>query len=63
MCLSKVWFRGDSTSEPVMEEIAKIRIKNKRVTLTSLFGEETVVDANVEEVDFTRNKIILKRNY
>ncbi len=25
-------------------------------------GEETVVDANVEEVDFTNNRIILKRN-
>jgi predicted RNA-binding protein len=45
-----------------MEEIAKLIIKNERVTLTSLFGEETVVDANVEEVDFTNNRIILKRN-
>jgi predicted RNA-binding protein len=62
MCLSKAWFSGDSTGEPVMEEIAKLIIKNERVTLTSIFGEETVVDANVEEVDFTNNRIILKRN-
>ncbi len=62
MCLSKAWFSGDSTGEPIMEEIAKLIIKNERVTLTSLFGEETVVNANVEEVDFTSNRIILKRN-
>lgn len=62
MCLSKAWFSGDSTGEPIMEEIAKLIIKNERVTLTSLFGEETVVDADVEEVDFTNNRIILKRN-
>jgi len=62
MCLSKAWFRGDSTGEPIMEEIAKLRTKNDRVTLTSLFGEETVVDAKVEEVDFTNNRIILGRN-
>ncbi len=63
MCLSKAWFRGDSTSEPIMEEITKLRIKNERVILTSLFGEETIVDGNVGEVDFTRNRIILERNY
>ncbi len=62
MCLSKAWFSGDNTGEPIMEEIAKLIIKNEIVTLTSLFGEETVVDANVEEVDFTNNRIILKRN-
>ncbi len=61
MCLSKAWFSGDSTGGPIMEEIAKLRAKNERVILTSLFGEETVVDANIEEVDFTHNRIILKR--
>lgn len=62
MCLSKAWFKGDIAGEPIMEEIAKLRTKNERVILTSLFGEETVVDANIEEVDFTNNRIILQRN-
>lgn len=62
MCLSKAWFRGDSTGEPIMEEIAKLRTNNGRVILTSLFGEETVIDANVGEVDFTDNRILLERN-
>lgn len=62
MCLSRAWFRGDNIGEPVMEDIAKIRIEKKRVVFSSLFGEERSVEAHIEEVDFTRNRIILRRN-
>ena len=44
-----------------MENIAKMRIENGKVILSSLFGEEKIETAIVEEVDFTRNNIILKR--
>ena len=61
MCLSKAWFKGDSTEQAIMEDIARIKIENGTVILSSLYGEEKIEKATVEEVDFTRNSIILKR--
>ena len=62
MCLSKARFRGDTTEEPIMEEIAEIRAEGDRVVLRSLFGEEKIVEAHIEEIDFTHNSIVLGRN-
>ena len=62
MCLFKARFREETTGELIMEEIAKIRVEGDRVILSSLFGEEKTVEANIEEIDFTRSRIILARN-
>ncbi len=62
MCLSKARFSEETTGEPIMEDIAKIRVEGNRVILSSLFGEEKTVEANIEEIDFTRSRIILGRN-
>ena len=61
MCLSKAWFREENTGPVIMENIAKIKIENGKVILFSLFGEERIEKATVEEVDFTHNRILLKR--
>ena len=61
MCLSKAWYGAEKSGEAIMENIAKIRIENDKVVLRSLFGEERVEKATLEEVDFTRSYIILRR--
>jgi predicted RNA-binding protein len=61
MCLSKAWFREESAGGAIMENIAKIRVENDKVILSSLFGEERIEKATVEEVDFIHNSIMLKR--
>ena len=61
MCLSKAWLKEETAGRAIMENIAKIRIENDKVILNSLFGEERIEEATVEEVDFTRNSIMLKR--
>ncbi|MFH1639165.1 MAG: CooT family nickel-binding protein [Chloroflexota bacterium] len=62
MCLSKAWFKGESTGKAIMENIVKIKIEDGKVILSSLFGEERIEKATVEEVDFTRSSIILNRD-
>lgn len=62
MCLSKAWFSGESTAKPIMEDIAKITVQNQKVILRSLFGDEKTLDANIEEVDFTRNIVMLAKH-
>ncbi len=62
MCLSKARFKGDATEEPIMEDIARVRVEGDSVVLSSLFGEEKTVKASLEEIDFTRSSIVLQRN-
>ncbi len=61
MCLSKARFQEDTSEEPIMEAITRIRVEGDRVILNSLFGEEKIVEANIEEIDFTHNSIVLRR--
>lgn len=62
MCLAKAWLKEESTEKAIMENVANISMGNGKVILRSLFGEEMIEEATVEEVDFTHNTIMLKRN-
>jgi predicted RNA-binding protein len=62
MCLSKAWYGAENSGEAIMENITKIRAENGKVILRSLFGEERIEKATVEEVDFTHSYIILKES-
>ena len=61
MCLSRAWFREENTQGAIMEDVVNVRIENGKVILRSLFGEERTEKAIVEEVDFTQNRIMLRR--
>ncbi len=58
MCLAKVYLnRRDS--EPVLQDIARMRLRDGRVELETLFGEARVIPGRVVEVDFAASKILL----
>jgi predicted RNA-binding protein len=61
VCLAKVYLnkRGD---EPVLQDIAHMRLHEGRVELETLLGEEKVITGNVVEVDFTASRILLDEN-
>ena len=58
MCLAKAYLNewGD---EPVLQDIAHMRLHGGRVELMSLLGEEKVIQGEVIEVDFANSKILL----
>lgn len=58
MCLAKAYLNkwGD---EPVLQDIAHMRLYGERVELETLFGEERVVSGRVVEIDFSSSKILL----
>jgi predicted RNA-binding protein len=58
VCLAKAYLNewGD---EPVLQDIARMRLHGGRVELTSLLGEEKVIQGEVLEVDFANSKILL----
>ena len=58
MCLAKAYLNrfGD---EPVLQDIARMRIYNGEVELETLLGEEKTITGKVVEVDFTASRILL----
>ena len=58
MCLAKAYLnKGDS--QPVLQEIAHMRLNNGQVQLETLLGEEKVISGRVVEVDFAASEILL----
>lgn len=58
MCLAKAYLNNWS-DEPVLNDIAHIRLGDDRVELETLLGEGKVIPGKVVEVDFTASKILL----
>lgn len=58
MCLAKAYLNkwGD---EPVLQDIAHMRLHRERVELETLLGEEKVIPGRVVEVDFATSRILL----
>lgn len=58
MCLAKAYLRK-SADNPILQDIARMRLHDDRVELETLFGEERVISGRVVEVDFSTSKILL----
>jgi predicted RNA-binding protein len=60
MCQSTAYILKDGKEEELMADIATIIPEGKKLRLISLFGEETKVEAAIEEINLLTHKILLK---
>ena len=60
MCLSKAYFDRNGEKELLMEDIASVTIKDDRLLLKTLFGEQKELEATIREIDFKANSILLE---
>jgi len=58
MCLAKAYL-NKWNDEPVLQDIAHMRLHDEQVELETLFGEEKVILGRVVEVDFAASRILL----
>ena len=58
MCLAKAYL-NKWDDEPVLQYIAHMRLRDGRVELETLLGEEKVISGIVVEVDFAASRILL----
>lgn len=58
MCLAKAYL-NKSADDPILQDIARMRLYDDRVELETLFGEEKVIPGRVVEIDFSTSKIVL----
>jgi predicted RNA-binding protein len=58
VCLAKAYL-NKWDDEPVLQDIAHMRLHGGRVELETLLGEEKVIPGRVVEVDFATSRILL----
>ena len=49
------------TGELLMEEIASLKVKDGKLLVTTLFGEQREIEANIAEIDFMASNIVLEK--
>jgi predicted RNA-binding protein len=60
MCLSKV-YEVTENGEPILEEVAYMRIDGNRVEIETLFGERKVFQGKVRQIDFVNSRVELEK--
>ena len=60
MCLSKVYVKNAEKGQALVEEAAKLIVRNGDIEVYTLFGEQKVLKGYaVKEIDLLKNHIIL----
>lgn len=60
MCQSTAYILRDGREEELLADIATIIPEGNTLRLISLFGEEEVVEASIQEINLLEHKILLK---
>jgi predicted RNA-binding protein len=62
VCLAKAYLNKWG-NEPVLQDIAHMRLRDGQVELETLLGEGKVIPGKVVEVDFTTSRILLDEHH
>jgi len=60
MCLAKAYVDRNGKRGLLMEEIASLEIKDEKLLLETLFGEQKEIEANIREINFLTHSIVLE---
>ncbi len=60
MCLAKAYIGRNSEKELLLEEIASLKVRDGKLLVTTLFGEQREIAANIKEIDFMASSIVLE---
>ena len=60
MCLSKVYVDRNGERVLLMEEVTCLQVKEEKLLLTTLFGEQREVEADIREINFMSHSIFLE---
>ena len=60
MCLSKAYVVSEKGKGLLMEDIARLEIRDNKLLMRNLFGEQKEVVANIKEIDFLKHTIAVE---
>jgi len=61
MCLAKVYLKEKDEKELLLESVAYVEIENKKLLLSTIFGEQKEIEAGIKAIDFQNASIILEK--
>jgi predicted RNA-binding protein len=60
MCLAKAYISNKNEKKLLMEEIASLKVKDGKLLVATLFGEQREIEANISEIDFLASSVVLE---
>ncbi len=60
MCLGKAYLEADGKRELVLDSVALLEISDKKVKLSTIFGDQKELEATIKTIDFESSRIILE---
>jgi len=61
MCMAKL-YEAKEGDKPILEDIARLIIADRRVEVETLFGEKRVFQGKVRQIDFLKSQIQLEED-
>jgi predicted RNA-binding protein len=61
MCMAKL-YEAKEGNKPIVENIARLTIADRRVEVETLFGEKKVFQGKVRQIDFLKSQIQLEKD-
>jgi len=61
MCMAKL-YEAKEGDKPILEDIARMVIADRRVEVETLFGEKRVFQGKVRQIDFLKSQIQLEKD-
>jgi len=61
MCMAKL-YEAKEGDKPIVEDIARLTIADRRVEVETLFGEKKVFQGRVRQIDFLKSQIQLEKD-
>ena len=61
MCMAKL-YEAKEGDKPILEDIARMVITDRRVEVETLFGEKSVFQGKVRQIDFLKSQIQLEKD-
>lgn len=59
MCLSKAYVEKNGERGLLLEEVTSLEVKDDKLLLKTLFGEQKEIEASIKEINFLTHNIIL----
>ena len=61
MCMAKL-YEVKEGDKPIVEDISRLTITDRRVEVETLFGEKMVFQGKVRQIDFLKSQIQLEKD-
>jgi len=61
MCMAKL-YEAKEGDKPIVENVARLTIADRRVEVETLFGEKRVFQGKVRQIDFLKSQIQLEKD-